>query len=233
MLTVPAHIVRAGILDAPLTHAWNDADPMMAYAAWDDRISKALSSTTHRGVLALSAGFAEWIAWRLSKATDVTPLLDKIEAVWAGIADWRHLAMPGWFELIGGLGPPSDWLGPARGPVWAASDLLDQIVNLTHRRQFARPEAACLSKLATLVLAAPRPFKVWRKAAIARMAAVYPHVPDDALGPPVAREILELDRPYQREEAEELVARFLAGLDPGRNRFLANATVVAGSTSSS
>jgi len=222
MLTIPAHIVRAGVVDAPLAHVWNDRDPMLAYAAWDDRISHALGATTHRGVIALAAGFAEWIAWRLSKATDVTLLLDKIEALWAGIADWRHLKTRGWFERIGGLGPPSEWQGPARGPVWAASDLLDAIVNLTLRGEFARPEAASLSKLVTLVLPAPRPFRTWRKAAIARVAAVYPWAKDDALGPPIAREILELDRPYRAEDATELIASFLAGLDPGRNRFLAS-----------
>jgi hypothetical protein len=213
-LTIPPYIQRSNIADEPVTHTWDDDDPEFAYVGLDQRLQHRMDGTTDRGVLALSAGFAEWIAWRFGKLSSAPMLLYKVEAIWAGIVDWRYLSREP-------LPPAHDWHGPVRGPVWSAAKWLDRIVDLLKRKQFATPEAVCLSQLVLHVTAHPDAFKDWRRFAIQRLAKLYPADAQDRLGPPVPREVLDPDIKYDPAMAPALIDTYLRGLDPSLNPFLA------------
>ena len=93
-------------------------------------------------------------------------LQDKVEAVWAGLIDWRYLSRQP-------LPPADDWKGPVRGPLRSAAKWLDDAVDLVRRGQFATPEAVCLDQLMLYVTARPDAFKDWRRFAIRRLAKLY------------------------------------------------------------
>lgn len=214
-LPTPDFVLRSSYADEPLTHSWDDSDPQFAWLSEDERLQKRIGQATHRGVLALAAGIAEWVAFRFSKHSDAPMLSDKIEAVWAGIVDWRYRAdrrMP----------LHAAWQGPVRGPLWEAAKLLDQMLDLTQRKTFASPEAVNLSQLMMYVTARPGPFKDWRSFAITRLAKLYPVDPADRLGAPVPREALDPDIEYDVSMAPASIDRFLRGLDPARNPWLAS-----------
>jgi hypothetical protein len=212
-LSLPDYIRRTGIMDAPIVHTWDDADPEPAYLALDERLYNRIGKTSDRGVLALSAGFAEWVAWRLSKVSNDSTLFQIIEALWAGIIDWRYM------KPLQRLDRKA-YQGPARGPLLGAAKLLRRILDLTKRRQFAFPEAACLSYLDLYVMPDAKPFKDWRRFVIVRLATLYPRDKKDLLGAPVPREVLDPDSVYTPDMAPALLARFLTGLDPTKNPYL-------------
>jgi hypothetical protein len=216
-LTVPPFIQRAGIADAPVGHRWDDTDPEFAYVTMDARLQRRIGETTHRGVLAVSAGLAEWIAWRFHKLCDEPLLFHKIEAMWAGLVDWRYLSGAR-------LPEQHQWHGPVRGPIWAAANWLDRIVDLLKREQFASPEAACLSDLVRHVIPRLQPFTHWRRFAIVRLAKLYPKDRQDMLGSPIPRQVLDPDVSYDALRADALIDSFLRGLDTERNPFLSSPT---------
>jgi hypothetical protein len=214
-LTSPDFILRTGIADEPVTHTWDDSDPDFAYVGMDERLQHRIDKTTYRGVLALSAGVAEWIAWRFHKVSSDSLLFDKIEAVWAGIIDWRYLSG-------NSLPVRHDWQGPVRGPLWSAASWLDQVIGLLKRKQFASPEAVCLSQLLLHVTVHPDSFKDWRRFAIGRLAKLYPEDDQNRLGAPLPRQVMDPDIKFDPAMAPALLDTFLRGLDPARNPFLAS-----------
>jgi hypothetical protein len=214
-MLMPPYVQRSGIADEPVSHTWDDDDPEFAYVGIDERLQHRIGKTTDRGVLALSAGFAEWIAWRFHKLSGDPLLFDKIEAVWAGIVDWRYLSRQQ-------LSEQHNWHGPVRGPIWGAASWLDRIVDLLKREQFAWPEAVCLSQLMLHVTANPEPFKDWRRFAIGRLSKLYPRDTQSRLGLPLPRQVLDPDVKYDKAMAPALIDAFLRGLDPSRNPFLAS-----------
>jgi hypothetical protein len=141
-------------------------------------------------------------------------LVDKSEAVWAGIVDWRYVSvMP--------LPSQEAWQGPMRGPLWAAANWLDRMVDLLKRRQFASPETVGLSQLLLYVVSKPVSIKDWRRFAIKRLTTMYPADPNQRLGSPIPREALDPDTKYDASTAPALINAFSRGLSPARNPFLA------------
>lgn len=212
-LTIPPYVSRSGFVEAPITHAWDDADPEPAYLFMDERLQHRIGKTSDRGVLALSAGFAEWVAWRMSGFSDDPSLLLKIEATWAAIVDWRYLKL--WERASS-----RNWQGPVRGPMWGASDMLRRVIDLTKREQFAFPESVCLSYLVLHIAPDPKPFKEWRRSALGRLSTFYPRDMQNVLGAVLPRQVLDPDFPYKPEKAAEMVAAFIEGLNPLRNPYL-------------
>ena len=91
-ISLPKYIDTTGIIDHPIEHSWDDDDPEFVYARLDERLQHRIAKISDRGQLVLSCGFAEWIGWRLKKFSDDPMLFNKIEAVYAGIIDWRYLS---------------------------------------------------------------------------------------------------------------------------------------------
>lgn len=216
ILTIPKYLKQTNIADSPVQHAWNDADPQLMYLG-DARLAHRIGEISCRGVVALSAGFAEWIAWRLSKHCSAPVLFYEIDAVWAGIVDWKymHPISPSLHTPL-----PKDWQGPERGPVCAAFYLLFGIVNNTKRSVRAFLESSYLSQLALHVMPDPKPFKDWRRFVIRRLREMYPCEEGNELGPAISKEALDPDFDYKPDIATELHSKFLQGLDYKQNPFL-------------
>lgn len=213
-----SHIELSGVADLPITHDWDDDDPESAYTDEDPRLEHRIAKISRRGVVALSAGFAEWVAWRFSKQeSNATILLQVIEAVWASVIDWRFL-LP--------LGSPGrklvwkEWRGPVRGPQCAVFKLLKDVVEIASSDQYAAPESACLSNLVLYVVEDSKPFKDWRRGTIRRLTQSFPLKREDPLGPPVPREALDLTVDFDPKKTAESLAKFLAALDPKANPYL-------------
>lgn len=213
-LLIPGYIQRANPAAAPIAYGWDDADPEFAYLAADERMEHRVAKTSFRGVMALAAGFAEWVAWRHADACHDLLLVHQIEAVWAAIVDFRYLA-------ASKLPPQHDWHGPIRGSLWQAADLLRAVIRLTRSGQFAFPETVNVSQLALYVLPDPKPFKDWRRFVITRLAQLYPANLSAPLGVPVPREALDPDLKFDPAHADAFIDTFLRGLDPQKNPFLA------------
>jgi hypothetical protein len=211
---LPAVIARSGISDEPVNHGWDDNDPEFAYVGSDERMQNRISQISDRGVLALSAGTAEWIAWRFHKLTDEPLLFNKVDAIWAGTIDWHYLS-------TAPLPPRKDWQGPIRGPVRSAARWLDRMVQLLRREEFAYPEAVSLGQLMLFVTAKPDLFKDWRRFAVGQLTKLYAADKTNVLGAPVPREALDPDTQFDPAAAPAQLDRFLRGLDPTGNPFLA------------
>ena len=215
-LQIPNYIAKAQLATAPLNFKWDDATSDEVYITPDEKLRRRIKLTSKRGVIALSLGFSEWIAWRFGKDDSSLTLLNMIEACWASLVDWRYLSKHApvldWDE----------WKGPVRGPLCAASKLISDVVRLTRTKQFASPEAVCISRLALYVLPKPEAFKEWRKFAISRLAETDPNREEDRLGRPIPREALDPDFDYKPDQANELLLRFLQSLDYTSNPYLAS-----------
>jgi len=220
MLTVPPYIELSGVVASPIKHEWNDHDHVRYYRG-DERLANRFNKICRRGNVALSAGFAEWIARRLS-GTDVDRvLLQAIEAVWAGIVDWRYL------KPLGEQTAAPDWddcKGPVRGPICGAFNLLAMIVISGRKGSYCSADASSLSQLAEHVVPKAKSFKDWRRAAVERLTLLYPkpypHPELSVVGPPIPREALDPAFDYKPETANELIAAYLETLDYKQNPFL-------------
>jgi hypothetical protein len=166
--------------------------------------------------LALSAGSAEWVAARWPRLAEPA-LLPEIEAMWAGIIDWRYMYPP----VSSSIMPKGeDCQGPERGPICDAFLTLSNVIGRAQRSASTLAHCATLSQLAIHVLPDASGFKEWRRAVIERVTALYPRQKEDPIGPPIPREALDPNQQYQPEMAQELLARFLRGLDYRKNPLL-------------
>jgi hypothetical protein len=216
MLKIPDYINNAAIVDKPIQHSWNDKFPSLLYRE-DERLGDRIDRISVRGVVGLSAGFAEWIAWRFVNLCDDPVLFSYIEAVWAGIVDWRYLRP---IDQVAETPYASQWRGPVRGPVCRAFDLIDRIVRAAMEPRAASMSASGLSQLALAVMPNPGAYKDWRRYIIKRLSESNPAEPDEELGRPLSREALNPGIDYQPEREGDLIADFLEGLSHEKNPFL-------------
>jgi len=213
--TFAAYIPLADIADRPADYVWNDRDPLFYYRE-DPRFENRIAKICARGVVALSAGFAEWVAARWPRLAEPV-LLPEIEAVWAGIIDWRYLIPP---TSVASMPKGEDCVGQERGPICDAFFSLANIAGRAQRSSSLVSHCAALSQLAIQVLPDPTGFKEWRRTIIERLTGLYPRQKDAPLGPPIPREALDPQYAYQAGAATELLTRFLQGIDARQNPFL-------------
>jgi hypothetical protein len=213
-LILPKYIESSDIFDLPIEHSWDDSDPEYIYARMEERLQHRIGKISDRGQLVLSCGFAEWISWRFMKLNNDPMLLNKIEAVYAGVIDWRYLNNSK-------LPSRNNWYGPIRGPLWSAAELLNRMIDLIKRKQFASPESVCLSFLALHVLQNNTPFKDWRRNTIQRFTSLYPIDLENPLGNSIPRAAIDPD--YKVGQEAEFLSDFLTNLDPKSNPFLSTA----------
>jgi hypothetical protein len=130
-----------------------------------DRIDQARYDEYRQVMAAPSldcAGCAEWVRWRFASASTDPMLAQVIEAVWAGIVDWRYLHFDELPHHPYHRSHPQ-WQGPVRGPMQAAAGLLREAIDLIRRNTFAYPEAECLAYLTRYVLPDIKPFQKWQR----------------------------------------------------------------------
>ncbi|MBS1213704.1 MAG: hypothetical protein H6R26_2321 [Proteobacteria bacterium] len=216
-LNIPGYIKRANIENAPIDYAWTEeATEFLG----EERLANRIRPICPRGIVALTTGFAEWVAWRLHNGLNDPILLDYIEAAWAGIIDWRYLkarkSVPGAPYYL------KDWTGTTRGAVIQTCNFLDEVIRGAQEGMGAGLSAASLSQLALYVMPSPKPFKEWRRFAIGRLAALYPEAEEGDIGPPIPREVLDPEFEYKPEMADDLLRNFLQSLDSEQNPFLAS-----------
>lgn len=217
MIILPNYITAVAACDMPINHKWNDTDPSVFYPV-DSLLSRKMSGICQRGIIVLSTGFVEWITGRFCKEVPGTQLLLwEIEAVLAGVIDWRYTG-----PLARSDKAPArkEWQGPVRGAMRAAFNCLSQIVALAKRSSFLGDDASCLARLAAHVSPDPKPLQNWTKFAISRLKSLYPLDPTDRLGPPIPRGVLNPEFDYKPEMASSLILEFLNDLDFEQNPFL-------------
>ncbi len=218
-LKMPGYIDRLGISNDPIQYPWDDKKPMEAHRGNDSKLSAKISDISGKGIVALSIGFTEWIAWRLSKHSDDQIPFQVIEASWASIVDLRYmhpLNTPGLkLERI-------DWQGPVRGPLCDSYHLLSRLMDYAARDQAIEEEAVLLSNLALYVLKDHKPFKEWRRFVIQRLTEFYPWEEGETYRSeaPIPREVLDPDFDYKPEMAKELIGNYIEGLDYKQNPYL-------------
>ena len=216
VLDMPDFIARARVADVPITHSWDDADPGKAYLTPDEALQDRIDRTSDRGVIALSLGFAEWIAWRFRFDPSHLTLLQVIEAGWAAEVDWRYLS-----TVVEKL-HWKEWHGPVRGPICASVKLVRDVIRLIRTGQFASPEAVCLSRLVLYVLPNSELFKEWRRFAIRRLSEVNSSKQSEVLGKPIPREALNPEWPYSPKDANRLLMEYVRRLKHSENPYLAS-----------
>src|SRR3954468_22133595 len=110
MALSPPNYIVSGVQTAPFQYEWDDDNAEDIYLRPDSRLDAKLHQIADRAEVALTLGIAEWIAWRFREACPDPILLQFIEAVWAGIIDWRYIS--------GAEGlSKKNWHGPVRGPI--------------------------------------------------------------------------------------------------------------------
>ena len=180
--TFSAHIPLAAIADRPTTHAWNDRDPLFYYRE-DRRLENKLAKVSIRGVLALAADSAEWIAarWPTLAASSLVPAL---EAMWLSIADGSELPA----LATAAFAPnPADIHGPEHGPIGGAYYSLANIADRARRSASTVARCVELAQLARHVLPDPEPFQTWFRAAVAHMQTRFARSQADPFGPVIPR----------------------------------------------
>jgi hypothetical protein len=216
-LRIPGYIENARIIDQSPRYKWNDVDPMSICGHGESKFSREVGKISRRGLAALSAGFAEWVAWRLKNYCDDRVLFLKIEAMWLAVVDWRYMHLPDAPER---KVFKKDWQGADRGPVYVAFKLLDEVFDSVSREQASSPYVGCLAQLVLHIIGKPKPFSDWYRLIVARFAKLYPATRKDMVGPPVPREALDPELDFKAAMTNELLAEFLGSLDYKNNRFL-------------
>lgn len=217
ILQIPHYIGRLGIADTPILHKWDDQKPREHYLGNDAKLMHQFEKIATRGQIALSAGMAEWIAWRLGKHSRDETLFQVIQAVWASGVDWRYV---GNLKTHRQKMKWEDWTGPVRGPLCATYHILQTICFDAPRGMAIEPWMVPLSNLAIYLLVDSKAFKAWRRSVLERLAKDHPPTKKSPDGVPVPREAIDPEFPYKPEMAGELVAKFLATLDFKANPYL-------------
>jgi len=199
------HVQVNGIQDATIRYKWDDWDVESVDMPLDEGQQQLLGRLSQRAICAFTTGTAEWILYRFARLSDDPFPLQCLETAWTQIVNFNYA--PHKDIRI------EDWTGPVRGPVGVA----------IRRVKFAIQQAdVCgdpawrtgrIVKLAEHVLPDPAPYKQWRDRILARLLALYPMDADEKLGEVVPREALDPDLAFDISQTENLINRFLAGLD--------------------
>jgi hypothetical protein len=211
---MPSHIRASGIADAPIRHKWSDEiqdDVLLDQPRLRDR----LSALSDRAVLAFTVGSVEWVVWRFAAHLPDRTAIDAVEAAWAGIVDWRYLKNLEVPSLEDEDEVPEKISGPLDQAFW----LLGEAFTFAEDGEPFWQFGASASELAIRVVPTPDKFKSWRRVVIKRLTECYPR-PEDALGPPVPRDLLEPEARCEPESIVGYLSRFLAGLKPTENPYL-------------
>jgi hypothetical protein len=213
----PRYIESAHIIQAPINYKWDDVDPAAICGDGDSKLSREIGFLSNQATAALSAGIAEWVAWRLKEHCTEPVLFQKIEAVWAGVIDWHYMQPR---DAPSHSLEKSDFQGPARGPIRLAVQFLTAAADAARRGKEPSPHTGCLGKLATHVLKKSKSYQDWLKVVVERLKAMYTVQVGQVFGPPVPREALDPEIDFKPEDTNRYLAAFLETLNPKENPFL-------------
>jgi hypothetical protein len=213
-LSLPSYIEKANVHEMPVEYEWKDERPALHYGDENMRLRNRISDISYRGIILFCTGCAEWVVWRLSKASqDDEPFL-AIEAAQAATVDIMYFNTD--------YKPDREnWRGPIRGALFASSYLLrETICDVSIFEPAARYDGVCLSNLTEHVLLKHAPFRKWRKATLDRLAELFPYDKNNKLGSLVPKELLDSNFEFSPESSTQLMRSFLSSLDYKRNPYL-------------
>jgi hypothetical protein len=235
-LEMPNYIRKSGLYEAQVQYDWKDPWKCRFEVP---RLKNRISPIYGRGILALAAGFAEWVVWCFRRHKEDPIFLQFIEATWASVIDRRYMnhvskaygrVAKKHFTL--GTNPittnslwkyKDDLCDPIRGPAFVAIHHLCEVADLTiPSRRIGSLEAVYLSNLAEQILGKATAFNNWRRTVIERLTKYHARESglDNWMGSPVPREALDPDFDYKPEMADKLLSDFIENLDPSKNHFL-------------
>ena len=225
-LSVLPPIAAANINQPELRYRWDDTRASEDFVRpVPPGLLERLAPVTLRAKLAVAIGMYEWIIFRFRGLIDDPLPFDLAEGAWCANVDRAYME---YLELT-----RRDWLGPVRGPIWcAATWLLPAIYFSDDEPEEWKSGVEYLSRLALHVVPEPVLFEQWLNVTLERLVSFYSLPPPDRFeaffgereeerrGPLVAREALDPAFGYRPEQAEPLVAAFLASVDYNTNRLL-------------
>lgn len=210
----PSHVPPSGQSVKP-SYRWTKKLVEKIYDdEYNDVLEERLLDLSDRANLALAVASAEWIVHRYDGLSDDPAPDDYLQALWAVGVDSCYMS--------GAWGERKGWTGPVRGPLSMAVELAQDALMSLYEGPGPGRAMLSLSSLARVVLPDVAAFEVWRDQAIDRLAALFPANAMDPLGDVVPPAALNLALPFDLDDLQPTVQRFLASLDPGRNIYLSS-----------
>jgi hypothetical protein len=219
-LAPPPFIPQQVLQDPTIRYTWDDWNRAEIYDWVDEDIEGEWDDLSEQALAALAIAIAEWIIFRLVRFDDDPTPLQALEAAWCANVDRRYS------EGLEVSTP--NWLGPVRGPLGLAINLLQSALYLTLEDQEEPAELpAVLSNLAEHVCGMQADFRHWRSQCVARLRLYYRATQpvDDLFDEAtrmqvVPREAFDLSSPFDLEKSAALIDRFLRQVDYQANPFL-------------
>jgi hypothetical protein len=235
MRSPPEYIQSAGVLDAPAKFPW-DGDGMHFGPSQGTKLHESLAKLTTRVISTVAALCAEWLLWRFHTVIDLDRYLHFIDSTLAWEIDLRYRDA-GLAKGIPDNTPANQALGDAMWMLrkvtsddyWESPTVnvpsTASLVSITKQVLPAKSKAAFLAWLSDAIATATkldtRPKK--KRPAYTDFGGdrdAYHEALQPYFGQPLPREALEPMSGYQVAQRDELLSRFLAGLDWKKNPFL-------------
>jgi hypothetical protein len=229
--------VPEGLSDEPIGFVWKGATAHIGPAPPSGKLLDVVADKTTCATISIVVGIAYWSAWRLQRHAPTEELVDLAEAAFAYQVDWRYCNRD--------AAPPPDI--PDKPPAISAIAKLTSFVRRSvdserYWNDYYQPidEAFHAAHIVNHILpkAHQKTFGAWLKAVSDRLAAIAPKPTgfreysefksDEEYnawvaphrGEPLPPEVLDPDFKYTAADREDLVGKFLKGLNPKKNRFL-------------
>ena len=197
--------------------AWDEADIQQYFYFAEDELFDRLANLTINANLALMLATTEWVERRLATLAADRTLHDYLEAGWGALGDWRRTD---YFQLI-----DDDWRGPLRGPLAVGIGIICDAFFDSDEEPEKVFQANYAINLVRHILPDTATFETWLEAAIKRLEASHSFAvegrpvedilsPSFAEGRLVPREIFNLQRSYQPNTGDDLLAEWRARIPP-------------------
>ncbi len=219
-LRTPSYVPSRIFEEPSIRYAWDDWDVSPFYLSIDEELMAEWANLAEPAICGLTIAISEWVFFRQRRfESDPTPM-QCLEAAWCANIDRRYSE---------GLEVSREkWLGPVRGPLRVAMNLLHSTLYEAYGGADKPVEGPSLmSNLTEHVCGITDEFREWRTQCIARLQEYYVAPPpltdlfDEQLARIVVpREVFDLQRSFHPDEAPLLVDQFLRGIDFRSNPFL-------------
>jgi hypothetical protein len=235
---IPSYIEKAGIVGVPLDFVWHGAQAHIGPVETVNKMFNLIGYKTTCGMLTQAAGIISWGAWRLQGHTNVTVLLQMVEASFAFQVHPHYVDPDGAPTRKPRDQPPAEsaaaklqvllWEGLDAERYWQSyyqphdsafhsAYLVRHIMPKNKQKVFSKWLEGMLARIKQV---APKPdeLPVEDEEALSpeERAAYYARHWGQALPP----QVLDLEFDYQPGKRDELVDRFLRALDWKANPFL-------------